>query len=133
MQFAFLRILGNGKQTRDFVHVKDVVLAVLKAAFSNKIGEIYNVAGGKEVTVNKIAKFIGGKNVRIPKRPGEPSRSLADITKIKRELNWKPKIKIKEGIKYLLSNNHYWKDSPVWTPKSIKEATKIWFKLLRKK
>jgi len=128
-----LTIVSNGKQTRDFVHVEDLVRAVIKAALSNKVGKIYNVGSGKEVTVNKIAKLIGGKRIYVPKRPGEPDRSLADISKIKRDLNWKPKIKIEEGIKDLLSKIHYWKNAPVWTPKSIRKATKIWFKLLKKK
>ena len=89
-----LTIVGNGKQTRDFIHVGDLTNAVLKAAYSKKTGKIYNLAGGKEITVNKIAKLIGGKKVNIPKRPGEPDRSLGDITKIKKDLNWKPKMKI---------------------------------------
>lgn len=125
-----LTIVGNGKQTRDFVHVKDLVRAIIKAASSNKVGEIYNVAGGKEITINKIAKLIGGKRIRIPKRPGESDRSLADITKIKRDLNWQPKIKIEEGVKDLLNNINYWKNAPVWTVKSIKKVTKNWFKFL---
>ena len=128
-----LTIVGNGNQTRDFIHVNDLVSAIIKAALSKKVKKIYNVGGGKEVTVNKIAKLLGGRKVSIPKRPGEPDRSLADISKIKRDLNWKPKIKIEDGIRDLLSKIHHWKDAPVWTPKSIKNATKIWFKLLRKK
>jgi UDP-glucose 4-epimerase len=128
-----LTIVGNGKQTRDFIHVKDLVHAIIRAALSKKVGKIYNVGGGKELTVNKIANLIGGKKINIPKRPGEPDRSLADISKIKRELNWKPKIKIENGVEGLLSKINYWKSAPVWTPKSIKQATKIWFKLLAKK
>ena len=128
-----LTIVGNGKQTRDFVHVKDLVSAVVKAAFSNKIGKIYNVAGGREVTVNKISKLIGGKKCYIPKRPGEPDRSLADIKKIKKDLKWHPKTKIENGVEDLLKNINDWKSAPVWTPKSIKKVTKIWFNLLSKK
>ena len=71
-------------QTRDFVHVYDLVRGIIKAATSKKIGKIYNLGGGKEVKVNKIAKLIGGKTINIPKRPGEPNRSLADISKIKK-------------------------------------------------
>ncbi|MAF20715.1 MAG: NAD-dependent dehydratase [Parcubacteria group bacterium] len=128
-----LTIVGNGNQTRDFVHVDDLVSAIIKAAQSKKVGEIYNVGSGKEVTVNKIAKLIGGKRTHIPKRPGEPDRSLADISKIKKDLKWKPKIKIEKGVKELLSKIDYWKEAPVWTPKSIKKATRIWFKLLKKR
>ena len=128
-----LTIVGNGKQTRDFVHVYDLTEAIIKAALSKKVGKIYNVGGGKEVTVNKIAKLIGGKKIHIPKRPGEPDRSLADISKIKRDLNWKPKIKIEEGVKDLVSKINYWKNAPVWTSSRIRKVTKNWFKLLKKK
>tara|TARA_A100001011_G_C14301043_1_gene840810 strand:- start:1721 stop:2710 length:990 start_codon:yes stop_codon:yes gene_type:complete len=126
-----LTIVGNGKQTRDFIHVSDLVSAVLKAAKSKKTGQIYNLAGGKEIQVNEIAKLIGGKSVNIPKRPGEPDRSLGDIRKIKKDLNWKPKVKIRDGVKGLLDNIVNFRDAPVWTPKKIKKATKIWFKLLK--
>ena len=81
---------------------------------------------------NKIVSILGGKKVYIPKRPGEPDRSLADITKIKSEFNWEPKIDIEEGVKKLLSEIDSWKDAPVWTPESIKEATKEWFEYLKK-
>jgi len=120
-----LTIVGNGKQTRDFLHVKDLVKAIIKAAYSKRTSKIYNVAGGKEVTVNKIAKLVGGKKINIPKRPGEPDRSLGDIRKIKKELNWKPKIKIETGVKDLLNNIDYWKKAPVWTPSKIKKATHL--------
>ncbi len=126
-----LTVVGDGRQTRDFVHVKDLVSAILKAASSNQIGEIYNVASGKETSVNKLAKLISEKKINIPKRPGEPNRSLANITKIRKDLNWYPKIKIEDGIKDLLNNIGHWKDAPVWTSLSIKKVTRIWFKLLK--
>ena len=128
-----LTIVGDGNQTRDFVHVLDLVHGIIKAALSKKVGKIYNIGSGKEVKVNKIAKLIGGKKIYIPKRPGEPNRSLANILKIKKDLNWSPKIRIEEGVRNLLKNIHHWKDAPVWTPKSIKKETKIWFKLLKGK
>ena len=128
-----LTVVGNGNQTRDFVHVNDLVLAIIKVALHSKIGKIYNIGAGKEVKVNKIAKLISKKKTHIPKRPGEPDRSLADITKIKNDLNWRPKISIEQGIKEILNNAQHWKNAPVWTPKSIKKTTKNWFKLLKKK
>ena len=128
-----LTIVGNGNQTRDFIHVSDLANGIIKAALSKKVGKIYNIGGGKEIRINKIAKLIGGKKIYIPKRPGEPDRSLANISKIKKDLNWRPKIKIENGVKDLLSKIHYWKNAPVWTPKSIKKATKVWFRLLQKK
>jgi len=127
-----LTIVGDGTQTRDFVYVYDVVNAVIAAAQQGKQGEIYNVGNGKEISVNLIADIIGGNKVSVPKRPGEPDRSIADITKIKTQLNWQSKISIKKGIELLLKNIDNWKDAPVWTPETIKEATKNWFKLLGK-
>ena len=128
-----LTIVGDGNQTRDFIHVKDLVNGIIKAALSKKKNKIYNIGGGKEVKVNKIAELVGGKKIHIPKRPGEPDRSLANISKIKKDLKWEPKIGIEKGIKNLLGKINYWKNAPVWTPASIKEATRIWFRLLSKK
>ena len=127
-----LTIVGDGKQTRDFIHVFDLADIVLKAAESGKPGEIYNVGSGEETSINTVADIIGGTKVLIPKRPGEPDRSLADISKIKEHFNWQPKIAIDEGIKMLLKNINDWKEAPVWTPETIKEETKSWFKLLSK-
>tara|TARA_Y100001958_G_C21228941_1_gene554467 strand:- start:1234 stop:2217 length:984 start_codon:yes stop_codon:yes gene_type:complete len=127
-----LTVVGNGKQTRDFVHVNDIVNALVLAAEKGKKGEVYNIGSGVETNVNKIAKIIGGKKIFIPKRPGEPDRSLAEIKKIKKHLNWKPKIKIEDGVRMLLKQINHWEDAPIWTPKKIKNATKIWFKYLKK-
>tara|TARA_X000000950_G_scaffold288217_1_gene403944 strand:- start:5947 stop:6942 length:996 start_codon:yes stop_codon:yes gene_type:complete len=128
-----LTIVGDGNQTRDFLHVNDLVDLIYKVSTSKISGKIYNVAGGKEVKVNTIAKLIGGKKVNIPKRPGEPDRSLADIQKVKKDFKWKPQISIKEGVENLIKNINHWKNAPVWTPSKISAATKIWFELLKKK
>jgi UDP-glucose 4-epimerase len=127
-------VVGDGNQTRDFTYVSDVIRAIICAAKSNKIGEIYNVGSNESVSVNRIVKLLGAEKIAyIPKRPGEPDKSLAGINKIKKELNWEPKIKIEEGIKELLKNIDYWKNAPVWNPESINKATKDWFKYLNKK
>tara|TARA_B100001123_G_C15344700_1_gene1036464 strand:+ start:5381 stop:6370 length:990 start_codon:yes stop_codon:yes gene_type:complete len=128
-----LTIVGDGKQTRDFIWVIDLVDAAILAAKKGKNGEIYNLGSGKETSVNKIAKIIGGKKIFVPKRPGEPNRSMADISKIKSQLNWSPKISIEEGVRLLLDRIEDWKEAPVWTSSSIKKATKTWFELLSKK
>ena len=127
-------VVGDGNQTRDFIYVSDVIKAIICAAKSNKMGEIYNVGSNESVSVNRIVKLLGAEKITyIPKRPGEPDKSLAGINKIKKELNWEPKIKIEEGIKELLKNIDYWKNAPVWNPESINKATKDWFKYLSKK
>ncbi len=125
-------IVGNGNQTRDFTYVSDVVNAFIKASRVKSSIKIYNVGSGKTISVNRIIKLLGGKNkIHIPKRPGEPDTTFADITKIKKELNWKPKIPIKKGIKFLLKDINYWKKAPIWTPKKIEKATEDWFKYLK--
>jgi UDP-glucose 4-epimerase len=127
-----LTIVGNGKQTRDFIHVDDLTDALIKAAKSKHKEKIYNVGSGKETSVNYISKFISSNSVNIKKRPGEPDRSLADIRKIKRELNWRPKISLSDGINRLLRDLNKWKNAPLWTPKKIQKVTKDWFKILKR-
>lgn len=126
-------IVGNGKQTRDFVYVNDVANAMYQAAISEIDGEIFNVGSSEEISINRICELLSGEKVYIPKRPGEPDRSLADINKIKKLLKWKPIVSIEEGTKLLLNNINLWKKSPVWNSDSINEITKDWFSFLKKK
>jgi UDP-glucose 4-epimerase len=126
-----LTIVGNGNQTRDFIYVKDVACAFIAGSKFKKSGEIFNIGSGKQTTVNFIANAISKNHTYIPKRPAEPDRSQANITKATKLLKWKPIVNIKEGIEILLKNIDYWRKAPVWNPESIKKATKIWFKYLK--
>ncbi len=126
-------IVGDGKQTRDFTYVSDVVNALIKASNSDLSGEILNVGSGNTVSVNTLAKLIGGKDYKkvfIPKRPGEPDCTFANIEKIKKLLQWEPFIPIEEGVSIVLKNIDYWNEAPVWTPELIKKETIDWFKFL---
>jgi len=124
-------VVGDGNQTRDFVFVKDLARAFLAAAESDITGEIFNVGSDKTYSVNYIIKLLGGGSViHIPKRPGEPDCTFADISKIKKMLNWQPTTSLEEGVKTLLDNIDYWREAPVWTPESITKATKEWFRFL---
>ena len=76
----------------------------MAAAKSEHDGEIYNVGTGEEVTINKIAEIIGGNKIYDSKRTDEIERSMADISKIKKMLEWNPKISIENGIQMLLKN-----------------------------
>ena len=127
-----LTVIGNGKQSRDFVYVTDVAKAFFKAATSNKVGQIYNLGSDNPQSINKLVKLIGGKITFIPNRPGEPRKTWANIQKIKKELKWKPVVNFKNGVKKMLNQIDEWKMAPLWSPKSIKSATKIWFKYLGK-
>jgi UDP-glucose 4-epimerase len=94
-----LTITGDGTQTRDFTHVYDVVRANLLAATSKKVGkgEVINIGAGKNASVNKIAKLIGGPVTHIAPRL-EPHDTLADNTLAKKLLNWSPQVTLEEGI-----------------------------------
>ena len=123
-------IVGDGTQTRDFTYVTDVANAFLTAAKSSVREEIFNVGSGETVSVNRLVELLGGEVTYIPKRPGEPDCTYADITKIRRELKWQPKVDIKQGVDNVLANIDYWKSAPVWTPATIATATQDWFKYL---
>ena len=97
-----LTIVGNGRQTRDFIYVEDLVDAFLKASKSKLENRIYNLGSGKETSINKIAKLFGGKKVFIRRKLVEPNRSLANISRITKDINWRPTTSIEEGINKLL-------------------------------
>lgn len=127
-------VVGTGEQTRDFTYVTDIVDAFYTAANSNLSGERFNVGSGHTYSVNRLVELLGGTEeniVHIPKRPGEPDCTWADISKIERELNWHPKVTLEEGVGHILDNIDYWRKAPVWTPETIKEATADWFKYLK--
>ena len=99
-----LTIVGNGKQTRDFIHVDDLANAFIKVLKSKHSNKIYNLGSGKKTSINYIANIFNGKKKFIPIRPGEPKDSLANISKLKKDLKWRPKISIETGITKLLRN-----------------------------
>tara|TARA_B100000686_G_scaffold73638_1_gene79419 strand:- start:364 stop:1350 length:987 start_codon:yes stop_codon:yes gene_type:complete len=123
-------IVGDGTQTRDFTYVTDVVDAIISAARSDYKNIVFNVGSGATISVNRVVELLEGERVYIPKRPGEPECTFADISLIKEKLNWCPKVSIENGIKFLLEEIDYWKDAPVWDETSIAEATNDWFKFL---
>jgi len=125
-------VVGDGDQTRDFTYVTDIVSALIFAAESEKTNKIYNVGSDTTVSVNRIVELLGGDKVNIPKRPGEPDCTYADISKIKNGLGWKPTISIEKGVDKILKNIDYWKEATVWEPDSIANATSDWFKYLDK-
>ncbi len=98
-----LPIVPDGNQSRDFVHVRDVVRANLLAMESDRAGkgEVINIGSGKNYSVNKIASLIGGPTVFMEPRV-EPKKTLADISRAHEILGWKPEISFEEGIAELL-------------------------------
>ncbi|MCX7748462.1 MAG: SDR family oxidoreductase [Clostridia bacterium] len=125
-------VVGDGTQTRDFTYVTDVVDAFVTTAQSDISNEIFNVGSGNTYSINYLVELLGGTVAYIPKRPGEPDCTFADICKIRRILGWEPKVSFEEGVSNILKNIHYWREAPVWTSDSIREATKDWFAFLSK-
>ena len=123
-------VVGDGKQTRDFTYVTDVADAFVAAAESRAADQILNVGSGHSYSINRLVELLGGPVVYVPKRPGEPDCTFADITRIGREVGWKPKIPLEEGVQRMLAVIEDWRDAPLWDPNTIAEATRDWFKYL---
>ncbi|PKM77875.1 MAG: NAD-dependent dehydratase [Firmicutes bacterium HGW-Firmicutes-15] len=123
-------VVGDGIQTRDFTYVSDIADVFVCAAESHVKNEIFNVGSGGTYSVNQLVNLLGGTVKYIPKRPGEPDCTFADTTKINKMLGWYPRVSLAEGVARVLENIEYWREAPVWTPETIRNATENWFKYL---
>ncbi len=123
-------VVGDGTQSRDFVFVTDVARAFLLAGESDRTGENYNLGSGNPQSVNRLVELLSGEVVHVPKRPGEPDCTWADITKVREQLGWEPHVSFEEGVAIMLRNIDYWRKAPVWEPATIQEATRGWFSAL---
>jgi UDP-glucose 4-epimerase len=121
-----LTIAGNGSQSRDFVHVKDVARAFNEIQLKGKPGNRYNVGSGSTVSIQSLASIIGGQVQYIPDRGGEARNTLADISKIQKEIGWRPQISFEEGCLDMLSNIKDWHDAPFWTMEKIAQEVSKW-------
>ena len=123
-------VVGDGTQTRDFLYATDVAEGFFAAAETPLSGKIWNVGAGRPQSVNRLVELLGGEAVHIPKRPGEPDCTFADISQIEHDLGWSPKVSFEEGVARVLANIDYWREAPLWTADSIADATKSWFDAL---
>lgn len=125
-------VVGNGNQVRDFTYVSDIVEAFVRAGESQITGEAINIGTQNPQSINKLVELLGGDVEFIPKRPGEPDRTHADITKAKKLLNWAPKISFQQGVMNVLDQIDLWKDAAIWDKEDIAKATSTWFQYLGK-
>ena len=106
-----LTVHGDGEQTRDFVHVSDVVAANLAAATTDATGEAFNVGTGSETSIRELAETVrdaAGTDsdiVHERSREGDIDRSLADISKARELLGYEPTVPLERGIRRLLGTN----------------------------
>lgn len=100
-----VRVNGTGKQTRDYVYVGDVVSALLKGLDAKLLNGPYHVGTGRETSVNELFVGLAGlmgyarNPVRGPADVGAPKRSALDSAKLRRELKWKPKVTLEQGLR----------------------------------
>lgn len=102
-------INGDGRQTRDFTYVSDVVEATLLAAESPLSGKVFNIGFGKSVSVNEVASAINrlmGKNIKPIHGPAliEPKASLSSSLRARKNLGWKPKVNLEKGLKMMIES-----------------------------
>jgi UDP-glucose 4-epimerase len=104
--------------------------------------EVYNIGSGQPTLIGDMLRRLGARItqgetfchgddvVMIPKRPGEPDVTWADIGKAERHLGWQPRVFFNEGMDIMLRNVNEWKDETVWTKESIERQTEIWYTYL---
>uniref|UniRef100_Q07RH4 NAD-dependent epimerase/dehydratase n=1 Tax=Rhodopseudomonas palustris (strain BisA53) TaxID=316055 RepID=Q07RH4_RHOP5 len=125
-------VVGDGTQARDFIYVRDVAEAFVAAAVTPIAGERFNVGAGNPQSINRLVEILGGEVVYVPKRPGEPDVTHADIGKITTQLGWKPTVPFEQGVANMLADISRWNDAPLWEPASIAKATETWFRYMSK-
>jgi UDP-N-acetylglucosamine 4-epimerase len=102
----WLTICGDGEQSRDFTHVRDVVRAnMLAMDCAVGDGRALNIGNGRNVTINQVAQMIGGPTVHIAPRPGDVRHTLADNSEAARVLGWQPDVVFEEGLAELVRKN----------------------------
>lgn len=100
-----LTIFGDGKQTRDFINVGDVVQANIKAAMTDGLSGAFNIGSNSRITINKLVELLHGASGIEPQvihgdpRPGDVRHSLADISAARRSFGFEPSISIEDGLK----------------------------------
>ena len=99
-----VHIFGDGEQRRDFTFVSDVVEATVRAGESELVGEVLNLGGGRGTSLNDALKLIEellGRKAEVEyaaAQKGDVRNTLADISKIKKHLGYKPKVSLEEGL-----------------------------------
>ena len=104
-----LEVHGEGTQTRDFVHISDIVRANLAAGVTPHTGRAYNIGTGTETTVLELAETVGelvDTEVTITHtdpRPGDIDRSCADISAARQQLGYEPQVSLQTGLRSLVA------------------------------
>lgn len=98
-----LIIHGDGRQRRDFIHVRDIVRANIMALESEIHGQIFNVGSGTNISIQELADRISKHQVHQQRRPGDAEVTLADIRRITATLGWRPEVSFEDGLQEMMS------------------------------
>jgi len=120
-------VVGDGEQRRDFLYVTDVAKAFKLAAETEKYGQTWNLGAGHPQSINRLVELLEGEVEFLPKRPGEPDITFANIKKISNDLGFFPSVSFEQGVAKILENIEYWRQAPLWDKEKIHLATKSWF------
>ncbi len=123
-------VVGDGTQSRDFLYVTDVARAFVAAAETPLSRRVWNLGAGRPQSINRLVELLGGDATYVPRRPGEPDVTHADVTAITRDLVWRPEVRFEDGVAAMLADIEAWRDAPLWRPETIAEATETWFRYL---
>ncbi len=123
-------VVGDGTQRRDFVFVTDVADAFLRAGTTDHVGRVWNLGAGHPQSVNRLVELIGGPVVYVPRRPGEPDVTWADVGPIQADLGWAPQVSFEDGVARMMADIQAWAGAPLWNPESIAAATRTWFQYM---
>jgi UDP-glucose 4-epimerase len=124
-------VVGDGTQRRDFLYVTDVADAFFRACTTPHTARIWNLGAGAPQSVNRLVELLGGTVEYIPKRPGEPDCTWADVSRISSDLGWMPTVSFEDGVAMMLADIDRWQDAPLWDKTSIASATQTWFEYLK--
>jgi len=108
-----ITVEGDGEQTRDFVHVDDIVQANLRAATTDSTGTSYNIGTGSNITIRELAETVqrvtdtDSEIVHVDPRPGDIEQSEADITKASERLGYSPTVTLEDGLSQLVDSRQY--------------------------
>ena len=116
-------VVGDGTQRRDFVYVARRGPRV-PALLPRPTSSARSSTSAPATRSRSIAwsSCSAATSSHVPKRPGEPDCTWADIAKITRELGWQPQVPFEEGVDRMLANIDHWSDAPLWDPDSIEQG-----------
>jgi UDP-glucose 4-epimerase len=121
-------VVGNGRQSRDFTFVSDVVRAFVMGAKLESKEKVLNISASCPIEINKIVQLLGNGDIAyLPRRPGEPFVTHGMIYRARSSLCWRPYVSIEEGCKIMRALIPSFKDAPLWTPEMILQVTRDWF------